>query len=86
MLRPRKHMDLDSCPLRVSAILLNYLKAKRVAAYAELFHIVPEAALGDREITFRASVSLLFLLGKIDYLAKSDLFEFTERPATNDPL
>ncbi len=72
-------MNLNLCTLRISAMLLKHLQLKRIVSYPDLFKVLPEEAEeGSKEIVFRSSINLLFLLGKIGYLAKSDSFEFIE--------
>jgi len=75
MIRPAKHLDLNSCVLRAASILLSKLQSSRVCTYADL-----QASLSvigeDADVTFMDAVYLLFLLGRVDYHPQTDSLEY----------
>ena len=76
VLRPRKHLDLDTCTLRVVAIVLAELTKRRVVRFDDLRNVVVRRAGEDAELSFLPALDVLFLLGRVDYLDKTDSFEF----------
>lgn len=77
MIRPAKHLDLNTCVLRAASILLSKLQSTRVCAYADL-----RASLSvfgdDADVTFVHAVHLLFLLGRVDYHPQTDSLEYMQ--------
>ena len=75
MIRPTKHLDLDSCVIRASSILLAKLQTARVCDYSDLRAtlVVMEE---DADAAFIHAAHLLFLLGRVEYHAQTDSFEF----------
>ena len=75
MLRPSKHSHPDETVLAATTVLLNELHKKRVVPYEEL-----KNALGKRsegvEFLFNPGLSVLYLLGLIDYRPTADVFEY----------
>lgn len=77
MIRPAKHLDLNSCVLRAASILLSKLQSMRVCPYDELrtsLSVIGE----DADITFLHAVHLLFLLGRVDYHPQTDSLEYIQ--------
>ena len=75
MIRPAKHLDLNTCALRTASILLSKLQSTRVCTYTNLRASLN--ALGeDADIAFVQAVHLLFLLGRIDYHSQTDSLEY----------
>jgi hypothetical protein len=75
MLRPTKHTNPDRSVLALSAMLLTRLKKARIERYSALFeHAVQQMPDGDA--LFPSALSLLFLLGLVDYRSRSDAFEY----------
>lgn len=75
MLRPSKHMDPDRSVLALSSVLLARLKKKRIEGYSALVdHALSQAEDGDT--LFASSISLLFLLGLVEYRPRTDSFEY----------
>jgi len=75
MIRPAKHLDLNTCVLRAASILLSKLQSSRVCTYADLrasLTVVGE----DADVTFVPAVHLLFLLGRVDYHLQTDSIEY----------
>ena len=75
MLRPSKHMNPDRSILAVSSVLLAHLKKSRIEGYSALVdHALSQAE--DVDTLFASSISLLFLLGLVEYLPRTDSFEY----------
>ncbi len=75
MLRPNKHMNPDRSVLALAAVLLARLKNARLERYSALI----EHASGktpDAETLFPSALSLLFLLGLVEYRVSADAFEY----------
>lgn len=77
MIRPSKHLDLNTCVLRAASILLSKLQVTRICTYADLRASLK--VLGeDADIAFGHSVHLLFLLGRVDYRQQTDSLEYMQ--------
>jgi len=77
MIRPAKHLDLNSCVLRAASILLSELQSARVCKYADLRESL--SMIGeDADVTFVRAVHFLFLLGRVDYHPQTDSLEYTQ--------
>lgn len=77
MIRPTKHLNLDTCVLRAAAVLLSRLREERLCAFANLRTAL--AAFGeDADPIFMPTLHFLFLLGRIDYHPQTDSFEYIE--------
>ncbi|MCH6258982.1 hypothetical protein MLD52_20670 [Puniceicoccaceae bacterium K14] len=75
MIRPAKHLDLNTCVLRTASIMLSKLQSVRVCTYTDLRASL--SVLGeDADVAFVHAIHLLFLLGRIDYHAQTDSFEY----------
>ena len=77
MIRPAKHLDLNTCVLRAASILLSKLQKVRVCTYADLrdsLNVLGE----DADITFGHAIHLLFLLGRLDYHPQTDSLEYMQ--------
>lgn len=85
MLKPHKHLKLNTSLLSLSALALEYLHRYRSVPYHQLYaHLErrvrsrDERAVEDVRLMFGPTVSFLFLLGKVQYHAQNDLFEYLE--------
>ena len=77
MIRPSKHLDLNSCVLRAASILLSKLQTARICTYADLrasLNILGE----DADVSFVYAVHLLYLLGRVDYHPQTDSIEYLQ--------
>ena len=77
MIRPAKHLDLNSCVLRAASIVLAKLQSTRICTYAKLrdsLSVLEE----DADITFLYAVHLLFLLGLVSYHPQTDSLEYIQ--------
>jgi len=78
MIIPTKHLDLDRSALRISAEVLAELKRRRVLSYDRVVSLIKKRALDDGDVVVVPALSLLFLLGRIEYHPKGDVFEYIE--------
>lgn len=82
MIRPEKHLDLNSCVLRATSILLSKLKNVRVCTCSDLRASL--TVIGDdMDLTFVHAVNLLFLLGRIEYHPQTDSLEYIKHGNTS---
>ncbi|WP_137353535.1 ABC-three component system middle component 8 [Nocardia farcinica] len=76
MLIPNKHSHPDETVLAAATTILKELKRKRAVPYEDL-----RTVLGKRveavDYLFTPAVSLLYILGLVEYLPKIDSFEYT---------
>jgi hypothetical protein len=76
MLTPRKHLDLDTSVLRVSAIMVRALGSRGVMEFERLRNVVRTRVGEDGDLSFMPALSFLFLLGRIEYYPHNDTVEF----------
>ena len=77
MIRPTKHLNLDTCVLRAAAVLLSRLREERLCAFADL-RAALEAFGEDADPIFMPTLHFLFLLGRIDYHPQTDSLEYIQ--------
>ena len=75
MLRPTKHSDPNNTVLPVAALLLAHLRRFRTESFATLRELVRKTN-EELDSLFVPALSLLFLLGLIEYRVKTDSFEY----------
>ncbi len=75
MLRPNKHSHPDQTALAAAALLLDALRTQRVVGYDSLFKRL-DRKTGTAAFLFGPAVSLLFLLGVVEYRPTVDSFEY----------
>jgi hypothetical protein len=75
MIRPNKHSHPDKTVVSSSTILLKRLRKRRSASFDELreFHSKKD---GEIDSLFLPAMSLLFLLGLVEYRRQNDTFEY----------
>lgn len=83
MIKPRKHLDLDISVLRISALILKELKSKRLVDFESVREKIKNKVGKDGELSFVPAISLLFLMGKVDYHLQNDSLEYL--PAMGKP-
>lgn len=76
MLTPKKHMNLDSSLLRISALMLRELNKRGVIGFEQLRTVVIKRVGPDGDMTFLPALDFLFLLGRVEYHAKNDTLEY----------
>ncbi|NBB81045.1 MAG: hypothetical protein GVY36_16650 [Verrucomicrobia bacterium] len=77
MIRPAKHLNLDSCVLRAAAVLLVRLREERICRFSDLRQSL-EPLGDDADPVFMPTVHFLFLMGRINYHPQTDSFEYLE--------
>jgi hypothetical protein len=75
MLRPTKHSHPDRTVINVALVLLTRLKKIRVDEYSALRSFAKKK-VGGGDILFLPALNFLFLLGLVDYHAKTDAIEY----------
>lgn len=76
MLTPRKHLDLNTSLLRVSAIMLKELHKRGVIEMAILKQRVVRRVGSNGELMFLPALNFLYLLGKVEYHLQNDTLEY----------
>lgn len=78
MLLPRKHLDPNTCTLRIVALALAELLKRRAVQYDDLRSTMVRRAGADAELAFLPAMEVLFLLGRVEYREKTDSFEYVQ--------
>jgi hypothetical protein len=76
MLTPSKHLDLDRSAIRVAAEILKELRRLRVMEYDAVVRLVKRRTGDDGDVVVAPALSLLYLLGRLEYHPKIDSFEY----------
>jgi hypothetical protein len=76
MLTPSKHLDLDRSVLRVASEVLAELRRRRVMQYDAVTRLIERRTGDDGDAVVAPALSFLFLLGRIEYHAMNDTFEY----------
>lgn len=76
MLFPSKHSHPDRTLLAASTRLLRELRLRRVVEFDDLARSLKKTAGPSADYLFMPAVSLLYLLGLVDYHAAADSFEY----------
>lgn len=76
MLLPSKHLNLDLSPLRVASEIMVELRRRRALKYDAVLRLVKRRVGDDSDAVVAPALSLLFLLGRIEYHAINDMFEY----------
>jgi hypothetical protein len=78
MLKPTKHLNLDTSVLYVSSLLLKWLGKQRLMTYRDLYRRLENYLGTDARTAFLPTLCYLFLINKIEYHDKTDSFEYRE--------
>ena len=81
MLKPTKHSDPDKTVLAVGVLVLDRLTKSRIESFENLRDFISRKVDGG-EFLFLPALNLLYLLGTIEYHAKTDSFEYLSSDAT----
>lgn len=73
MLRPSKHAHPDQTVVAAATTLLRALKKKRIVQYDDLLGVLND---GSAMFLFLPAISLLHLLGVVEYRETVDSFEY----------
>jgi hypothetical protein len=85
MLRPSKHTDLNTCILNVGSLILDQLSRYGPTKYDDMVINLKEELGDNARFQVGTSLSLLYLLGLIDYDQNSDTI-FRENSAIGEKL
>lgn len=78
MLFPGKHEHPDQTVVALSSTMMRYLSRHQVVKYDALYEHC-KGKSNDIDYLFSPAVSLLFLLGLIEYLPKADSFHWLQK-------
>jgi hypothetical protein len=76
MLTPRKHLNLDTSVLRVSALMMRELRRRDVMEFERLRNYVVRRVGPDGELSFLSALNFLYLVGKVEYHLQNDTIEY----------
>ena len=76
MITPTKHMNLDLSILRISSLILNHLRKRRIVTFDEALERVTNKVGKDAALVFSTALSFLFILGKVEYHLQTDSLEY----------
>ena len=75
MLRPTKHSHPDRTVISVALLLLGRLTSRRLDGYDSLQKFAKKTVSGG-DVLFLPALNFLYLMGLIDYHAKTDAIEY----------
>jgi ABC-3C biological conflict system middle component len=75
MLFPSKHDHPDQTVFAVATLMIERLSTKQLVGYDDLSAYC-RSRVRHGELLFTPAISLLFLLGLVNYLPKADAFEW----------
>jgi hypothetical protein len=76
MLRPSKHSHPDQTVLAAATAILKELRRYRAVGYDDLKQVLEKRVTGA-DYLFTPAVSLLYLMGLVEYRSTADTFEYT---------
>jgi hypothetical protein len=76
MITPHKYLDLNLSILNLGGVILNIIKEEGVVKYDELLEKVILVRGDGAKNVFVPTLSLLYILGKIEYKKDIDAIEF----------
>ena len=76
MITPHKYLDLNLSLLNLGGVILSILKEERVVKYDELLERLVLSRGESAKEVFVPTLSLLFILGKVEYQKEIDSIEF----------
>jgi hypothetical protein len=76
MLKPTKHLNPEYSVLNISAQSLKYVERHRTVTYRDLYERLQNKYGDAIRPLFLPALSFLYLLGRIEYHAKNDSFEY----------
>ena len=85
MLRPSKHTDLNMCILNVGSLILEQLAKYGPTKYDDMVMNLKEELGDNARFQVGPSLSLLYLLGLIEYDQNADTI-FTENNSIREKL
>lgn len=85
MIRPTKHLDLQSCVLQLSHIILRELANSRALPLRDIESIIDKSAPPPARRNLVATLTLLHGLGLVDYDLQTDALYLTVPRAGGRP-
>jgi hypothetical protein len=76
MLTPSKHLDLEKSVLRVASEVLAELRRHRMMSYDAVMRLIKRRTGDEGDSVTAPALSFLYLLGRIEYHPKNDMFEY----------
>ena len=76
MLKPVKHMNLDNSLIRISAILIQFLKSLKIVKFNQLLERLVTKEGDEVKYMYVPALNFMYLLGLIEYHSKNDTIEF----------
>lgn len=76
MLLPSKHSHPDRTVFAAATVLLRELRRKRVVNFGDLNETLAASTGSSAEVLFLPAVTLLHLLGLVEYRSSVDAFEY----------
>lgn len=73
--RPNKFSNPDQTVVNAAFVMIVHLRKKRIETYEGLKNIAGQKIRGA-DVLFKPALSFLYLLGLIEYLPKTDTFEY----------
>ena len=77
MIRPAKHMDLDTCVVHCAALVLEILQKESPLEYDSALQRLKDGIDEKARFQFPYAIDLLFLLGAVDYDLGTDTLYLT---------
>lgn len=75
MLRPSKHAHPDQTTLAAATLLLRELRRNRAVQFDDLKKVIDKRTTGA-DYLFAPAMSLLYLMGLVEYRPTADVFEY----------
>lgn len=72
-------MDLDLSVLRISSLIIAFLKKNKIMEYNELLNDLSDKVGEDVKHVFIPALDFLYLIGKVEYHLASDSLELLDR-------
>ena len=76
MLIPSKHLDLERSVMRAASEVLADLRRHRIVRYDAVVRLIKKRTGDDGDAVVAPTLSFLFLLGRLEYHAMNDTFEY----------
>jgi len=77
MIRPAKHLNLNTCVLRAASRLLARLQKERICRFTDLRACLTDLG-DDDEVIFLPTIHFLYLVGRVEYHPQTDSFEYLQ--------
>lgn len=79
MIKITKHNHPDKTVIYATYLILKKIRTERVVSYVTLLNYVQDN-ITSGEFLFMPALNLLYLLGLVEYQAKTDSIEYIEKP------